>query len=66
MPTVNGALWTLPVEFLCYLFCYIFYKIFKNKDNIVNPMAKDDNEGVDSLNEYSVVSMGVWFLMTKM
>jgi peptidoglycan/LPS O-acetylase OafA/YrhL len=36
MPTVNGALWTLPVEFLCYLFCYIFYKIFKNKDNIVN------------------------------
>ena len=28
MPTVNGALWTLPVEFLCYLFCYIFYKIF--------------------------------------
>lgn len=36
LPTVNGALWTLPVEFLCYLFCYIFYKIFKNRDNIVN------------------------------
>ena len=33
---MNGALWTLPVEFLCYLFCYIFYKIFKKKDNIVN------------------------------
>lgn len=25
--TVNGALWTLPVEFMCYIVCYIFYKI---------------------------------------
>ena len=24
--TVNGALWTLPVEFACYIACYIFYK----------------------------------------
>ena len=24
--TVNGALWTLPVEFLCYIGCFIFYR----------------------------------------
>lgn len=24
--TVNGALWTLPVEFICYILCFIFYK----------------------------------------
>lgn len=25
--TINGALWTLPVEFLCYIICYIALKI---------------------------------------
>lgn len=25
-PTVNGALWTLPVEFMCYILCFICYK----------------------------------------
>lgn len=25
--TVNGALWTLPVEFLCYVLCFIAYKL---------------------------------------
>ncbi len=25
--TVNGALWTLPVEFLCYVGCFIVYKL---------------------------------------
>lgn len=25
--TVNGALWTLPVEFLCYIICYIGFRI---------------------------------------
>lgn len=25
--TVNGSLWTLPVEFLCYIACYIIYKL---------------------------------------
>lgn len=24
--TVNGSLWTLPVEFLCYIACYLIYK----------------------------------------
>lgn len=24
---VNGPLWTLPVEFLCYVMCFVFYKI---------------------------------------
>lgn len=24
---VNGPLWTLPVEFLCYIACYIMYKM---------------------------------------
>ncbi len=24
--TVNGPLWTLPVEFLCYIMCYILFK----------------------------------------
>lgn len=23
---VNGSLWTLPVEFVCYILCYVFYK----------------------------------------
>lgn len=32
LPTVNGALWTLPVEFLCYVLCFIAYKLgFMNK-----------------------------------
>lgn len=25
--TVNGSLWTLPVEFACYVACYVFYKL---------------------------------------
>lgn len=25
--TVNGSLWTLPVEFLCYIACWILYKL---------------------------------------
>lgn len=25
--TVNGALWTLPIEFLCYVGCFIMYKL---------------------------------------
>jgi len=31
--TVNGSLWTLPVEFICYVFCFIAYKFsfFKKK-----------------------------------
>lgn len=24
--TVNGPLWTLPVEFLCYIMCYVLYR----------------------------------------
>ena len=29
---VNGSLWTLPVEFACYVACFIFYKLkFLNK-----------------------------------
>lgn len=26
-PTVNGSLWTLPVEFLCYIGCFLLYKL---------------------------------------
>jgi len=26
--TVNGALWTLPVEFICYILCWLIYRIF--------------------------------------
>ena len=25
--SINGSLWTLPVEFLCYIFCFIAYKL---------------------------------------
>ena len=25
--SVNGPLWTLPVEFLCYIMCYLAYKM---------------------------------------
>lgn len=25
--TVNGSLWTLPIEFLCYIMCFILYKL---------------------------------------
>lgn len=24
---VNGALWTLPVEFMCYIMCYVMYRL---------------------------------------
>lgn len=27
MSTVNGALWTLPVEFFCYIMCFAFYRL---------------------------------------
>ncbi len=26
-PTVNGVLWTLPVEFMCYIMCLVLYKL---------------------------------------
>ena len=26
-PTINGALWTIPVEFLCHIACYIAFKL---------------------------------------
>ena len=26
-PVVNGSLWTLPVEFICYILCFIAYKL---------------------------------------
>lgn len=30
--TINGALWTLPVEFVCYVLCFLAYKLgFMNK-----------------------------------
>lgn len=25
--TINGSLWTLPVEFLCYIACFFFYRL---------------------------------------
>lgn len=25
-PTVNGSLWTLPVEFVCYVLCWLFFR----------------------------------------
>lgn len=36
LPTVNGSLWTLPVEFLCYVLCFIAYKmgLLKKKKSI--------------------------------
>ncbi len=34
--TVNGSLWTLPVEFLCYIACFVVYKIkCLNKKGII-------------------------------
>lgn len=36
LPTINGALWTLPVEFLCYIVCFIMYKFkFLQKKNFL-------------------------------
>lgn len=35
LSTVNGSLWTLPVEFLCYLFLYVLYKTRFLEKNIV-------------------------------
>ncbi len=40
--TVNGALWTLPVEMLCYVACFIVYKITlfnKKRFGILLPIA---------------------------
>lgn len=33
--SVNGALWTLPVEFLCYTVCFILYKLKLLRKNTV-------------------------------
>ena len=27
LPTVNGSLWSLPVEFICYALCYRFFRL---------------------------------------
>lgn len=27
LPTVNGVLWTLPIEFLCYIACFVMWKL---------------------------------------
>lgn len=37
MPTVNGALWTLPVEFGCYILCFLMWKLgfFEHKKSII-------------------------------
>lgn len=39
--TVNGSLWTLPVEFLCYIACFFVYKmkLFSNKFWISAPFV---------------------------
>ena len=26
-PSINGSLWTLQYEFVCYVFCFVFYKL---------------------------------------
>lgn len=31
LPTVNGSLWTLPVEALCYVACFVLFKLKWNK-----------------------------------
>ena len=31
MSTVNGSLWTLPVEFLCYIMCFVFHRLGLSK-----------------------------------
>lgn len=33
--TVNGSLWTLPVEFLCYIGCYFFWRIGLSKKRVM-------------------------------
>lgn len=33
--TVNGSLWTLPVEFLCYIGCYFAWKIGLSKEKMM-------------------------------
>lgn len=52
LPTVNGSLWTLPVEFLCYIACFAVYKLGclnKKRFPVTIPLA--------------VIAMaGVWWL----
>ena len=31
---VNGSLWTLPIEFLCYILCFVFYLLKLNEKSI--------------------------------
>ena len=57
-PTVNGALWTLPVEFMCYFACYVFYKLFylKKKSIVFTvPLVLCIYIGVLLLNNTSLV-----------
>ena len=37
-PTVNGALWTMMVQFLCYIYIYLYFRIlyYRKKDIKVN------------------------------
>lgn len=54
--TVNGSLWTLPVEFLCYTVCWIFYKLgFLQKKKI--PFL---------LGSYGIMSVAMYSLVGRM
>ena len=49
---VNGALWTLPVEFACYILCFIAYKLgFMNKKRFIW-----------SIPLVAIGTAGVWFI----
>lgn len=34
-PTVNGSLWTLPVEFVCYIVCYLVWRMGLSKEKVM-------------------------------
>lgn len=63
--TVNGSLWTLPVEFLCYIGCFIMWKLkFLKKENVKKsiPIVLLGIVGVVFLTEYVKVEFLISFI----
>lgn len=55
LPTVNGALWTLPVEFVCYIVCFIMYKckfLKKKRFLITIPVVLIGSLGLEWVGSY--------------
>lgn len=53
--TVNGPLWTLPIEFVCYIMCFVFLKL----------RFMDEKKFLISIPLFAAGVAGTWFLSLR-